>query len=270
MSPQTTFAQALLNPDLACPADLTTCNGSDPETRFAVYRNNVTVSLIDALADTFPIVLELVGEEFFRAMAKVFVRACPPRSRVMAYYGASFADFVDSFPPAASVPYLSDVARLEMCRVRAYHAADVPPINPDALGTALADPHQLLSLRLVLHPSVHLIESAFAIFSLWAAHQGALCISTVDPLVAEVALVFRNGLDVDTLALSAGAGLFIGALQRGEPLVAAAATASSAEQEFDLAHAMAMLIRFQLITHITTGDKNHEHAHRETGHTLHR
>ncbi|HSO45483.1 MAG TPA: DNA-binding domain-containing protein, partial [Rhodoferax sp.] len=56
MSYQAAFAQALLNPHMPCPGGLTTCNGSDPATRFAVYRNNVTVSLIDALADTYPVV----------------------------------------------------------------------------------------------------------------------------------------------------------------------------------------------------------------------
>ena len=127
MNSQTAFAQALLDPERDCPSGLTTWNGSDPVMRFAVYRNNVMLSLIDALADTFPVTQELVGEEFFRVMAKHFVQAQPPRSRLLAFYGDSFADFVDSFAPAAPVPYLADVARLEMCRVRAYHAADVPP-----------------------------------------------------------------------------------------------------------------------------------------------
>ncbi len=62
MNSQTTFAQALLNPDLPCPGGLTSWNGSDPAQRFAVYRNNVMVSLIDALADSYPGLQELVGE----------------------------------------------------------------------------------------------------------------------------------------------------------------------------------------------------------------
>lgn len=261
MNSQTAFAQALLDPALDCPGGLTSWNGSDPRTRFAVYRNNVTVSLIDALADTFPVVRELVGEEFFRAMARVFVQAHPPRSRVMAYYGETFADFVASFAPAASVPYLADVARLEMARVRAYHAADVPPLDAEALRVALTDPRQLMFLRLALHPGVHVIASKFAVFSLWAAHQGALGISSVDPELAQMALVFRNALEVDTLELSAAAGMFISAVQRGESLMDAAAIASGAHQDFDLANTMALLIRHQLMSGITTGDRNHEHTH---------
>ena len=255
MMGQTAFAQALFDPQRACPNGLKTWNGSDPESRFAVYRNNVVVSLIDALADTFPVTQELVGEEFFRAMAGVFVRAQPPRSRLMAYYGESFADFIASFAPAASVPYLADVARLEMAWVRAYHAADMPPLNPEALPAALADPQQLLSLRLSLHPSVQVIESAFAIFSLWAAHRGALSIAAVDPALAQTVLVFRNGLDVETLELAAGAGLFVKALQQGQALLVVAQAASSAHEAFDLADTLALLIRLQLITRLTPGEE---------------
>lgn len=261
MSDQTSFAQALLNPELACPSGLKTWNGSDPEVRFAVYRNNVMVSLIDAVAETFPVVQDLVGEEFFRAMAKVFAQVNPPRSRIMAYYGDCFADFVDTFPPARSLPYLADVASLEMSRVQAYHAADVASIDTHTLQAALANPQQLLSLRLVLHPSVHVIESPFAVFSLWAAHQEALCISSVDPAVAQTALVFRNGLDVDTLELTAGAGRFVRTLQKGHTLAEAAGVAGNHDNEFDLTNAMALLIRSQLIAQITTREHHHEYPH---------
>lgn len=261
MNTQTAFAHALLNPELPCPSGLTTWNGSDPEIRFSVYRNNVMVSLIDALADTYPVVQTLVGEEFFRAMARVFAQSNPPQSKVMAYYGRGLAEFMASFPPAASVPYLADVARLEMARVLAYHAADVEPIHPEVLQAALADPEQLMTLRLVLHPSVHVIQSTFAIFSIWAAHQGAVCASSVDPDVAQSMLVYRAALDVDTMELTAGTGAFVSALLTGHALIDAAQAASSMEPEFDLTNALTMLLRLQLITHLNTGDTHHEHTH---------
>lgn len=261
MNTQTGFARALLNPALPCPGGLTTWNGSDPEIRFAVYRNNVMVSLIDALADTYPVVQALAGTEFFRAMARVFAQTDPPRSAVMAYYGRGFAAFVATFPPAASVPYLADVARLEMARVMAYHAADVASIRTEVLPTVLADPEQLMSLRLLLHPSVHVIDSTFAVFSIWAAHQGAMCISTVDPDAAQAALVYRAGLDVNTLKLAAGTGAFVSALQAGQTLLDAAEAAGSGDPEFDLTNALRLLLRLQLITHLNTGNTHHGHTH---------
>ncbi len=260
MNTQTAFAQALLDPALPAPNGLSTWNGSDPTTRFAVYRNNVMVSLIDALADTYPVVQALVGEEFFRAMARVFAQAKPPRSAVMAYYGREFAAFVDAFSPAASVPYLGDVARLEMARVLAYHAADVAPIQTGALQQALADPEQLLSLRLVLHPSVHTVTSAFSVLSIWAAHQADSSVPSVDPDVAQAVLVFRNDLDVDMLDIAPEIEAFVSALQTGQTLLDAADKASQIEPEFDLANALALLLRLQLITHLTTADQHHEHT----------
>lgn len=260
MNSQTAFANALLNSELPCPGGLTTWNGSDPAIRFAVYRNNVVVSLIDALADTYPVVQELVGTEFFRAMASVFAKANPPRSTVMAYYGRDFAEFVASFPPAASVPYLADIARLEMAQVLAYHAADVPPIQPETLQAALAKPEQMVSLRLVLHPSVQFIASPFAVFSIWTAHQNSQSRSSLDPDVAQAVLVFRNSLDVDTLELTAGVGQFVRALQNSQTLLDAANTASCSDFKFDLPQCLALLLRLQLITHITIGDQHHEHT----------
>ena len=246
MSSQTAFARALLRPEPACPAGLHTWNGSDPALRFRVYRNNLVVSLIDALAATFPVAQALVGEEFFRAMARLFVQAHPPRSRVMAWYGADLPDFIAGFEPAASLPYLADVARLEMARVRAYHAADAEPLPPQALQAALADPQQLPELRLRLHPSLQLLASPFAICGLWAAHQGLLQLAELDPYQAQAALVFRNGLEVEVLEVPAASAACIRALQRGDSLLAAA----KADPALDLPLTLALLIRQQLITHV--------------------
>lgn len=127
MSTQAAFAAALLDMQRPCPEGLLSANGADPASRYAVYRNNVQSSLINALAEGYPVVLQLVGDEFFRAMVALYVQRYPPQSPLINDYGKDFAEFIDSFEPAASVPYLADVARLERLRVQAYHAADAPP-----------------------------------------------------------------------------------------------------------------------------------------------
>ena len=63
---QLAFGAALLDPDLPLPAGVTGPNGKKAQRRFAVYRNNVTVGLVDALAAIFPAIQRLVGEGFFR------------------------------------------------------------------------------------------------------------------------------------------------------------------------------------------------------------
>jgi len=250
MSAQALFAQALLQPAQPCPDGLRTWNGSDPALRFAVYRNNVLVSLVDALAATFPVVQALVGQEFFHAMAALFVRAHPPQSRILAWYGAELPDFIDHFEPTASLPYLADVARLEMARVRGYHAADVAAVPPEALQAALLQPERLATLRLGLHPSLQVLASRHAVFSLWAAHQGTLDLASVDPYQAETALVYRQDMQVETLAVSPTTGQFIRAVLQGESLLAAA----SADTDLNLAATLAHLVRQQLLTHLDFGD----------------
>ena len=157
------FSAALLDPQRPCPEGLFSANGADPASRFAVYRNNVQSSLINALADSYPVVSQLVGDEFFRAMAGLYVRSYPPQGPLINDYGKDFAEFIDRFEPAASVPYLADVARLERLRVQAYHAADAQPLSHEQIAAALSDPQALSELTVGFHPSLNLLTSAFAV-----------------------------------------------------------------------------------------------------------
>jgi len=254
---QQEFFEALLDPEQPPPAGLTTWNGSDPAARFAVYRNNMVVSLIDALADTYPVTQELVGEELFRAMSRLFVSAEPPRSRVLAFYGESFPAFIEHFPPAASVPYLADVARLEILRVRAYHASDADELPTDAIAQALADADGLPKLLIGFHPSVGIVRSQYAVVSLWAAHQGVADISTVDPYAPENVLVIRPHLDVEVIRLNAGASDFVAHLLQGASLGSAAELASLAHADFDLAGILGLLIRAHAISSMKTSRRTH-------------
>lgn len=247
---QATFAASLLDPTRACPQGLRAWNASDPTARLAVYRNNVVSSLIDALADTFPVVQELVGVEFFRAMAAVFVRQSPPRSRILVQYGEGLPAFIDSFEPARSVPYLADMARLEFARVRAYHAADVEAVASETIALALSNEARIGELQLRLHPSVAVLQSPYAVVSLWAAHQGDIDIGTVDPEVAEDSLVLREALDVLVLRLPPGAAGFVAAVQRGAGLGDAAAFATDAAPDFDLSAILALLLGHGALTSI--------------------
>lgn len=223
------FATALLDPGLSV-EDLASWNGSDPAQRFNVYRNTVVVSLSEALREKFPVVAELVGAEFFLNMARHHVRTSPPRSPMLARYGDDLADFIATYPPAAPVPYLADVARLEAARVSAYHAADAPVLGPDDF--AWIEPDRLADVVLVLHPSARLLRSRHAIYALWAAHQGAFDIRSVDPGVPEDVLVLRPHDDVFVTNLPPGAATVFAHLAAGNTLGDALAAAAG-EDGFD-------------------------------------
>jgi hypothetical protein len=247
------WSAALLDPQAPVPAGVVAWNGSDTRQRFNVYRNNVVVSLTNALCDSFPVVMALVGEPFFRAMAREFVRSYPPTSAVLAHYGEGFPAFVAGFEPARTLPYLADVARLEIACLNALHAADAEPLSGAALTALLDAPAVLPARHFELHPSVQLLESPFAIASLWGAHQGAVDIGTVDPYSAERACVLRHDLFVKVLALPAGELRFYGALRAGQPLGDAAAAACAEDPGFSLQAGLEKLLANAAICGVAAG-----------------
>ena len=240
---QRDFAQALLDPHQPCPAGLRSWNGSDPAARFAVHRNNVVSSLVEALADTFPVTRQLVGEAFFAAMARLFVMHSPPRSPLLTLYGNELPAFVERFEPAQHLPYLADVARLEVLRVRAFHAADAAVLSADDIARHLLDPQALPGACAEFHPSAAILNSRFAIVALWAAHQGLVEIAKVDPTQPQSALVLRQQDDVTIIATEQGSALFFQRLMAGVTLGEANAAAAESDAGFDLAASLAILIR---------------------------
>ncbi|NWG24643.1 MAG: putative DNA-binding domain-containing protein, partial [Pseudorhodoplanes sp.] len=100
---QSGFARALLDPARGVPPGVIAHTGHRIQKRFAVYRNNVTASLVTALRTRFPVIEKLVGDEFFAAMARVFVLENPPRSPILAEYGDSFPSFLERFAPMAEL-----------------------------------------------------------------------------------------------------------------------------------------------------------------------
>lgn len=236
------LALALLAARPSCPPGLRAWNGSDPARRFAVHRNNVVVSLVDALADTFPVVQQLVGEDFFRALATVFVRAHPPMSPLLHRYGAGLPAFIEGFAPARGLPCLADVARLEFARVQACHAADAPALSPAAATHALACGEQVGALRLVPHPAARWLASAHPVVSLWAAHHGEGRLEDIDLSRAEAALVVRPALEVLVLPCGAGTAAFLACAARGGGLAACAEAGAAADPGFEPAATLSLLM----------------------------
>lgn len=128
--------------------------------RLEIYRNSSRGALAAALRITYPAVERLVGAEFFDATARRFPLAHWPCAADLNEYGADFADFLESFAPARTLPYLPDVARLEWALSVAAHAEDVPPV--DARQIAALDPASHRGLRFVPHPATQPLRLTYA------------------------------------------------------------------------------------------------------------
>jgi len=237
---QSEIMRALLDPEAAIPDNITSHTAQRPSKRFAVYRNNVVASLINALRTKFPATERIVGEDFFIAMARIFLMAHPPHSKILHTYGDDFGDFIATFEPAAELPYLANVAHLEAARTRAYHAADAEPLTAAAFEDVA--PESIGALRFTLHPSAQIVCACHPIVTIWSMNAGECPLGPVDDTQPEDALVIRPHLDVIVRTLPPGGAAFLHALMRGWRLDEAATHAACDDERFDLTANIAGLI----------------------------
>lgn len=210
-----------------------------PAQRFGIYRNNTSGSLVGVLMAAFPVVTRLVGEPFFRQMARTYVQARPPRVPQLLAYGSDFPDFLSEFAPARKLPYLPDVARLEWARQEAYFAADAVPLAPQSLQAVPAEAYA--GLRFAPHPSARLVDSRFPVQAIWEANQPQNeTVARVDlGQGGERALILRPARLVLVYTLSPGNFALVTAMAGGASLAEAAGAALASEPAFDLQAALA-------------------------------
>ena len=221
---QAEFVESLRDPELPVPDGVGLGMRNNLQTkRFNVYRNNVAVGLTENLAASYPVTKQLVGEEFFTGMARVFVDLNAPRSPVMLHYGEHFPEFISDFEPAQSLPFLADVASIERCWNQAYNALDASPVGIESLQEVAPD--LMGDAVLQLHPSLQVVRSAWPAFSIWHLHQTAddpaMAMQELAP-EAESGLLVRPSLDVDVRLIPDAAAAFYTALQNGKTLGEAA------------------------------------------------
>jgi len=214
--------------------------------RLRIYRNNTQLGLIDPLASTFPVVLQLVGEDFFHRMAGDFVRSHPPQRPELLAYGQDFPGFIGAYEAAASVPYLADVARLELAWNFAYNAPDRDPLPPQALTQFAID--ELENLRLVPHPSLRFVASSWPVMAIWQAHQaeggpvGAIDLEAGGDML----LVYRPRQETFIRKVGAGAFAFVMSLSARQTLAAAFTSALAGDPDFNVSAELSSLLAAEL------------------------
>jgi Putative DNA-binding domain len=205
------FAAALLDPDRPVPAGLTDPAGRPAGRRFSVYRNNVVASLCEALATGFPALHRQLGDEAVRALAGIFVRAHPPASPLLMFYGAALPGFLERFRPLADRPWLADLARLELALRESYHAADAAAL--DAAAMSALPTGRLLAARFRVAPALQLLRSGWPVLDLWRA-DGPLR----PERRAQDILILRPVFDPEPHLLPPGSAAFVDALRAGQSL----------------------------------------------------
>jgi hypothetical protein len=235
------FARALRDP-----ADINDCGAGVKrlvtQPGFAVYRNTVLKGCIDALVANFPAVTRLVGDEWMRAAASVFARDNLPASPMLLDYGGRFPGFLAAFEPAAELPYLPDVARLDRFWTEAHGARDEAVVTADRVSMLAQE--ELAAAVLRPHASARWAWfDAQPIFTIWSRNKNAGCTDETEiPWRGEGALVLRGVDDVAWFPLARGEVAFLDACAAGRPLADAALAAVEAEPGIDLSQAIARLL----------------------------
>ena len=216
---------------------------------FAVYRNTVTKSCIDALQANFPAVTRLVGEEWFRAAAAAYVARERPNTPSLQAYGATFAAFLAGFAPAAELPYLADVARLDRYWIESHGAVDAPVLAAtDLVG---ADPEVLAGAVLRPHPAAHWAWFAESpVYSIWRDNRACETTGGELPWRSEGALLTRPADVVEWTEIDHAACRFLDACAAGRSVALAIDAALDADADANPARMIATLLHAGAVTRL--------------------
>jgi Putative DNA-binding domain len=240
------FGRGLLDPASPLPENL----HGPANKRFAVYRNNVTVSLVRAMETNFPVVRRLLGNTYFAGLAREYVQKHPPQSPLMFFYGTDFSSFLEAEEDLRDYPYLGDIARLEQQLRHSYHETDAPCLAVTELSHL--SEHELMELVLTPHPAMALVSSAFAIHAIYLANQTETPAPVVDVLQSQSILLTRPLHDVQLHGVSNASLIFLRALSDKNALGDAANSALQADDAFDLVAAINLMVAsgaFQSMQH---------------------
>lgn len=205
----------------------------------AVYRNTITKGCVDALADNFPTVRLLVGEEWFTGAAVLFARECPPAHAALLDYGVAFPAWLARFEPAADLPYLAGLAHLDRLWTETLFAAEAPALEAAALASLAPD--ALATARVGLHPSLRLATFDAGVPGLWlAARAGEDALELAE--TPQTLLLIRRAGAVGSRIANEAEAAFLRACREGDTLGRAAERATEAEPTCSIASLFAALI----------------------------
>ena len=119
--------------------------------RLELYHRQYWYRLLDTLAEDFPVLRWLLGEERFWGLFEAYLSAHPPTSFSMVYLGDRLADFLAAHPEFVEHPrHCEDLVRLEYALCASASEADGEPLPPSELASA----------RIGLAPHVLLVRSS--------------------------------------------------------------------------------------------------------------
>jgi len=232
---QTWLASLVLEPER--PADdrellrhVAIANGSDARERIAVYVDGYPARLLEALDEAYPAVHHVIGDAAFGALVRRYAPSVPSGIYSLTDVGSELPRFLASDVLTARLPMLPDLAALEWCVLRAFHAHECSAFDATSLAHWGLD--QWESACVVFQPSVSLVRSAWPIHDLWELSETP--IASIDLEVEgrpQDVLVSRSGASVVCELVEPPQAVVVGALLEGLTLGDSLARLAVANEE---------------------------------------
>ncbi|MFZ6798238.1 putative DNA-binding domain-containing protein [Undibacterium sp. Di24W] len=228
------FSRLVMSADLDSVPDLFSTEAELIERRLAIYRGNVQSIWTKTLLNTFPVLQQLVGDEFFTYLALQYGRQFPSQSGDLNQFGSQFSSYLSIEAAVKDYPYFPTVAALEWQLHCAYYAENIELISLPQFLSCVGDSVQ--SSRLLFHPAASLFQSSYAAAQVYLAHQEQPIRAIDVPLDTSCyALASRPKWRVELTLLDAASFRALQALQQGEILGDALEQAMSVDSQFDIA-----------------------------------
>jgi hypothetical protein len=206
---QISFKNSLLDDKADC------LDGYFQNNRLKVYRNNIRICLTESLKKIYPTIQKLVGEECFSGLAHKYIAEHPSTTSSLHLFGGYFSDFLSTFPPAQTLPYLPEVAHLEWAIHQVFYEKDSSAFDLSKLGEISEEKYGYLKFQ--LHPACRLIEFQYPIVDVWKLCQSDDNKAETVSLDSggEKILVVRRQLEVVVEKLSDGEFALLSSFSRG-------------------------------------------------------
>ncbi len=133
--------------------------------RLDIYANSYRLRLMEALADTFPSLHTLVGDERFAQLASDYIDDNPSQHFSLRYFGHQLSTWLANYSLTQSFPIIAEMTAFEWSLREAFDAADELASTIDDLKTV--PPEQWDNLVFTFHPSVQRINLHWNTPQLW-------------------------------------------------------------------------------------------------------
>lgn len=205
----------------------------DSASRLDVYRATARSVHVSVLSSIYPVCLKILGNDYFKLIAKKYFIAYPSSNPDLNNYGEHFANYLAELASQrdelSEYLYLSDLAKLEWCLHAAYYSKDNDPLDIEQFQNQCA---QLGGeIRFDLAYGIELLKSEYPITTIWQQHQDDVELVQVKAIEqSELICVYRENYQAVYKLLDEGTYKLMNMINKGLTLFEIAELFESGEE----------------------------------------